>query len=194
MKIRNLLIGLGLSLSTLIGSTAAVADSKAEIDVSVKESLKQFYLLNPTHEELAKKAAGMLVFPRVTKGGVGIAGEYGEGVLQVKGETVTYYKISSASIGLTLGVAKHSEVIMFMTQDALDKFTASKGWSIGADTGVALVSKGAGSDYDSQTLKKAILGFVYGEKGLIADISLEGSKIDKLDKHHKGSAMNKERT
>ena len=123
-----------------------------------------------------------MVFPRVTKGGAGIAGEYGEGALQVNGKTVTYYKVSSASIGLTLGVAQHSEVIMFMTQESLDKFSTSKGWSIGADTGVALVSKGAGDDYDSQTLQKAILGFVYGEKGLIADLSLEGSKVVKIEK------------
>lgn len=182
MKFKTLSISVGIALCALFSSSPSFADSKAEIDVSVTESLRQFYLLNPTHEELARKAAGVLIFPRVTKGGAGIAGEYGEGALQVMGKTVTYYKVSSASIGLTLGVAKHSEVIMFMTKGALDKFVASKGWSIGADTGVALVSKGAGNDYDSQTLKKSILGFVYGEKGLIADLSLEGSKINKLDK------------
>jgi len=172
----------GIASLALFAAVPALADSKAEIDASVRESVHQFYKINPTHAELAKKAAGILVFPRVTKGGVGIAGEYGEGALQVGGKTVNYYNVSSASIGLTLGVAKHSEVIMFMTQESLDKFIASKGWSIGADTGVALISKGAGNDYDSQTLKKAILGFVYGEKGLIADLSLEGSKVNKIEK------------
>jgi len=172
----------GFALFALIAQTPAFADSKAEIDASVRESILQFNKLNPTHAELARKAAGILVFPRVTKGGVGIAGEYGEGALRLNGKTTSYYSVSSASIGLTLGVAKHSEVIMFMTQESLDKFIASKGWSIGADTGVALVSKGAGNDYDSQTLKKEILGFVYGEKGLIADLSLEGSKVNKIDK------------
>jgi len=172
----------GIAFIALAAASTAFADSKAEIDTSVRESIHQFNKLNPTHAELAKKAAGILVFPRVTKGGVGIAGEYGEGALRVNGQTVGYYSVSSASIGLTLGVAKHSEVIMFMTQESLDKFVASKGWSIGADTGVALISKGAGNDYDSQTLKKAILGFVYGEKGLIADLSLEGSKVNKIDK------------
>jgi len=71
---------------------------------------------------------------------------------------------------------------MFMTKDALDKFTQSKGWSIGADTQVALVKAGAGGAYDSQTLQKPILGFVFGEKGLIADLSLEGSKINSIDR------------
>jgi lipid-binding SYLF domain-containing protein len=85
----------------------------------------------------------VLVFPRVTKGGIGIGGEFGDGALQVNGKTVGYYSIGSASVGLTLGLAKHSEIIMFMTQDSLDKFTSSAGWSIGADAGITLVSGGA---------------------------------------------------
>jgi lipid-binding SYLF domain-containing protein len=111
---------------------------------------------------------------------VGIAGEYGEGALQVDGKIVGYYSVSSASIGLTIGAAKRSEVIVFTTQAALDKFTSSKGWSVGADAGVALISKGAGGDYDTQTLQKPVIGFVFGEKGLIADLSLEGSKINQI--------------
>lgn len=180
MKPSNLSAATGLAIFALFASAASFAASKAEIDASVSESLKQFHLLNPTHEQLENKAAGVLVFPRVTKGGAGIAGEYGEGVLQVKGKTVAYYSVASASIGLTLGAAKRSENILFMTQESLDKFTNSKGWSIGADTGIALVTKGAGGDYDSKTLQKPILGFVFGEKGLMADLSLEGSKINKI--------------
>ena len=182
MKLSNPLAVTGLAIIALFASMASFADSKAEIDTRVGEALKQFYALHANNESLAGKAAGMLVFPRVTKGGVGVAGEYGEGVLRVKGRTVGYYSVTSASIGLTLGVAKRSEIIMFMTRESLDKFTNSKGWSIGADTGIAVVSKGAGGDYDSKTLQKPILGFVFGEKGLMADLSLEGSKINKIEK------------
>lgn len=113
---------------------------------------------------------------------MGVAGEYGEGALRIDGKTVGYYSVSSASIGLTIGAAKRSEIIVFTTQDSLDKFMSSKGWSVGADTGVAVISKGAGGGYDTQTLKKPVVGFVFGEKGLIADLSLEGSKINKLDR------------
>ncbi|HEX2585729.1 MAG TPA: lipid-binding SYLF domain-containing protein [Steroidobacteraceae bacterium] len=169
------------SLSLCI-SAAAVADTKAEIDAHVNESLKQFHALNSNNQSLENKAAGVLIFPSVTKGGVGIAGEYGEGVLKVKGKTVGYYSVTSASVGLTIGVGTRSEILMFNTQAALNNFTSSKGWSIGADAGVAVLSKGGGGDYDTQTLQKPIVGFVYGEKGLIADLSLEGSKINKLDK------------
>ncbi len=157
MKAKNLYAATGLSLIAIFASAACIAASKAEIDAGVSTALKNWEAINPNHTELASKAAGMLVFPSITKGGVGIAGEYGEGVLRVNDQTVHYYSVSSASVGLTLGVAKHSEIILFMTHAALDKFTNSKGWSIGADTGVALVKTGAGGKYDSETLKKPSL-------------------------------------
>lgn len=182
MKWKNPLALIGLMMLSLFAGTTAFAASKGEIDASVSKALKQFYALNAKNKELADKAAGMLVFPSITKGGAGIAGEYGEGVLQVKGMTVDYYNIGSASIGLTLGVASRSEIVMFMTQETLDKFKDSKGWKIGVDAGVAIVSMGAGGQYDTKTLQQPILGFVFGEKGLIGDLSLEGSKISKMDK------------
>lgn len=182
MKTVRSWIAASVAIVALCVSAMSFADSKAEIDASVNEALMQFTKLNPAHDKLVQNAAGMLVFPRITKGGVGVSGAYGEGVLRVNGKTVDYYSVTSASIGLTLGIAKHSEIIMFNTQAALDKFINSEGWSIGADTGVALASQGAGGSYDSQTLQKPIVGFVFGEKGLIADLSLDGSKINKLDK------------
>ncbi|MEP6885592.1 MAG: YSC84-related protein [Gammaproteobacteria bacterium] len=182
MKARSLYAATGVAIIALFAATASLAASKAEIDASVSTALKNFHALNPVHKELQTKAAGILVFPRVTKGGVGVAGEYGEGVLRVNHKTVGYYSMASASIGLTLGIAKHSEIIMFMTQEALDEFLNSKGWSIGADTAIALVKVGAGGNYDTQTLQKPILGFVFGEKGLLADLSLEGEKINSIDR------------
>jgi lipid-binding SYLF domain-containing protein len=173
----------GLALIALFaGASATFAASKAEIDASVATAITRFNALNPSHRELEHKAAGILIFPRVTKGGAGIAGEYGEGALRVNHQTVGYYSLSSASVGLTLGVAKHSEILMFMTQEALDKFMNSKGWSVGADTGVALVKVGAGGQYDNETLSKPILGFVFGVKGLIGDLSFEGTKINSIER------------
>jgi len=181
MKLTNLLAAAGLAIVTVFASATSLAATQAEIDASVSDTLARFNTLNPNHEALLRKAAGVLVFPRVTKAGAGVAGEHGQGVLQVKGRTVGYYSVASASVGLTLGVAKHSEIIVFMTQDSLDKFVNSRGWSVGADAGIAVV-KGAAGDYDTQTLQRPILGFVFGEKGLIADVSLEGSKINRIEK------------
>jgi len=115
------------------------------------------------------------VFPSITKAGVGVGGEHGDGALLENGKTVGYYSTSGASIGLTLGVSRHSEVILFNTAEARDKFLKSANWSIGADTSVAVVKKGAGGTYDSGTLKKPVLAFVFGEKGLMGDASLQGA-------------------
>jgi lipid-binding SYLF domain-containing protein len=165
----------------LTSSAASFAASETQIDTRVSETLLYFNSINPENRVLSDKAAGVLVFPRVTKGGVGVAGEFGEGVLQVNGKTVGYYSVGAASVGLTLGLAKHSEIIMFMTQDSLNRFTSSNGWSIGADAGITVVSGGASGTYDTQTQQKPILGFVFAEKGLIGDLSFEGSKISKIN-------------
>jgi lipid-binding SYLF domain-containing protein len=164
----------------LSAAGTALATTKAEINSGVVATLTDFHAINPSYKALGNKSAGMLVFPSVTKGGLGVAGEFGEGVLQVDGKTVGYYSVGSGSVGLTAGVAKHSEIIMFMTKESLDKFTRSEGWSIGADAGITVVSKGASGEYDSKTQQKPILGFVFAEKGLIGDLSLEGSKISKI--------------
>ena len=169
-----------LTMLVLMVSLPTFARTKAQIDASADRALTHFYKLKLKHKELADKAAGILVFGRVTKGGAGVAGEFGEGALRVNGATVGYYSVASASVGLTLGVARHSEVILFMTQDALEKFRASQDWSVGADTSFAVVSKGSGGQYDSATLNKPILGFIFGEKGLIGDLSFEGTKITKI--------------
>lgn len=179
MKIRALTAATGLILG-LFTSAPALGATKAELEASANKALAHFYTLGSMNKELAGKAAGILIFPTVTKAGAGVAGEYGEGVLHVKGKTVNYYSVTSASVGLTLGVGTHSEMIMFMTQEALDKFTKSNGWSVGADAAVALVTQGAGGEYDTATLGKPILGFVFSQKGLIGDLSLEGAKVTKI--------------
>jgi len=180
MKINRVLITTGLTIFGLAATGAALAVSKADIDQRVTTALGQFEAMNPANKSLGHKSAGMLVFPLVTKGGVGVAAEYGEGVLQVDGKTVGYYSVGAASVGLTLGVAQHSEIIMFMTKDSLNKFTATKGWSIGADAGITVVSAGANGEYDSKIEQKPILGFKFADKGLLGDLSLEGEKISQI--------------
>jgi lipid-binding SYLF domain-containing protein len=180
MQMKSLMAVAALSVAGLLAAVPTWAHTKAEIDRSAGRALKQFYALNPANRDLVGKAAGVLIFGHVTKGGVGVGGEFGEGVLRVQGQTVGYYSVASASIGLTLGVAKHREIILFMTQGALDHFTKSEGWSAGGDSAIALVSQGAGGQYDATALGKPILGFVFGEKGLIGDLSLEGTKITKI--------------
>jgi lipid-binding SYLF domain-containing protein len=179
---KNVLISMiGLLVLTLGASIAARAESKQEIDVSVSDTLRRFTNANPAHAELLRKAVGVLVFPRITKAGAGIGGEHGDGALLKGGATADYYSLTSASVGLTLGAGQRSQILLFMTHEALSKFEASHSYSLGVDAQVAVVSQGAGGAYDTETLKKPILGFVFDEKGLIGDISLSGSKIKRIE-------------
>jgi len=174
MKLMAVLIAAGICSSAV----AAVKDS--DLQLRVQATLDNFYSQNPSHHELVDKAAGVLVFPEITKAGVGIGGERGRGALLVNGNEVGRYEIKGASVGATLGYAGRAELILFMTQEARDKFERSKGWTIGADVGVAVASKGAGGQYDTQTLQKPILAFVLNEHGLIADVSLQGEKVTRV--------------
>jgi lipid-binding SYLF domain-containing protein len=180
MNFKLLVAATAMTCGALLASPVCFAFTKVQLNSSADQTIRHFDALNPADKALYHKAAGVLIFSRVTKGGAGVGGEFGEGVLRVKGRSVDYYSIGSASVGLTLGVGRHSEIIMFMTQESLDKFTASDGWSVGADAAVALVAQGAAGQYDAASLDKPILGFVFGEKGLLGDLSIEGSKISKI--------------
>ena len=183
MKARSLMFRVSMAgsavLIALIGTVALALDTAA-LDKQVAGTLDRFYALSDNNKQLVQKAAAVLVFPTITKAGIGVGGEHGDGALLENGKTVGYYSISGASIGLTLGVARHSNVILFNTPEARDKFVNSHDWSIGADASVAVVKKGAGGTYDTQTLQKPVLSFVFGEKGLMGDASLKGAKISKI--------------
>jgi lipid-binding SYLF domain-containing protein len=167
--------GLAATLSAL-----ALGASMADIDAGATQTLDHFTSQSEQHRDLAQKASAILVFPRITKAGVGVGGEFGEGVLQVGGRNVGYYKVTGGSIGATLGAARYHEVILFMTDAARDHFMNSRDWSVGADANVAVVRKGAGGEYDTETLRKPVLAFVFSEKGLLGDVSLQGAKISKV--------------
>ena len=158
------------------------AASKDEIDAEVKEAVAAFYKHTSAGKELAGKAAGMLVFPSVVKAGIGIGGEYGEGALLIKDNPVAYYNVASASIGFQLGAQARSQIILFMTDKALADFRNSDGWKAGVDGSVALATLGAGGAIDSETAKSPIIGFIFSNKGLMYNLTFEGSKITKLDK------------
>ena len=176
-------ISIGTATVLALIGTVALAVDTAAIDTQVSATLDKFYALSSQNKALAEKAAAVLVFPDITKGGIGIGGEHGNGALQENGKTVGYYSISGASIGLTLGLSHHSQVILFNTPQARDKFLKGGDWSIGADTSVAVMKKGAGGEYDAQSLSKPINVFVFGERGLMGDASLGGAKISKIKQY-----------
>jgi len=181
MKSRLIQLVWGGALALLVAANAWAA-SKEEINAEVREAVQNFYKHTSAGKELSQKAAGMLVFPSVFKAGIGIGGEYGEGALLIGGKTAAYYNIASASIGFQLGAQARSMIILFMTENALAKFRGSDGWKAGVDGSVALATLGAGGAIDTETAKKPIIGFIFSNKGLMYNLTFEGSKITKLDK------------
>ena len=122
------------------------------------------------------------MFPRVIKVGIGLGGETGEGALLVQGENAGYYRTASGSIGFQLGAQAKSIVIAFMTPESLEKFRNSAGWKVGVDGSVALIDIGAGKAIDTTSINDPVVGFVFGSKGLMYNLTLEGSKITRIDK------------
>lgn len=167
----------------LVSSTGALTASTAKsIDAKVDAALGRFRKEVKGAEELLHAAKGVLVFAGVIKAGIGIGGEHGEGALRIAGKTVDYYSITSASIGLQFGAQKKDVILVFMEGQALTKFRESKGWKAGVDGSVALIDIGAGRSLDTTNINHPIVGFVVGQKGLMYNLTLEGSKISKLDK------------
>jgi lipid-binding SYLF domain-containing protein len=162
--------------------TALAVDSAAVVDAKVDDAIKNFDREVNGSEVFLGQAAGYLVFPRVIKVGIGFGGETGDGALRVGGKTTGYYRTSAGSFGLQLGAQAKSIVIAFMTKESLDKFVNSSGWKVGVDGSVALIDLGAGKTIDSQNIKDPVVGFIFGAKGLMYNLTLEGSKIAKVER------------
>jgi len=167
-------------LCILFISNGVHTASKAEIDSDVQFALTAFYNLTPGNKELASKAAGVLVFPSIMKAGFLVGGDYGEGALQVAGKTVDYYSTAAISFGLQLGAQSRSEVILFMDKDALENFRMHDGWAAGIDGSVAVIDSGAGKGVDTETFKDPVIAVIFSNKGLMGNLSLEGSKFSKI--------------
>ena len=166
----------------VIPATALAVDSAAVVDAKVNDAIANFKREVKGADVFLGQAAGYLVFPRVIKVGIGIGGETGDGALRVRGKTAGYYRTSAGSFGFQLGAQAKSIVIAFMTKEALDKFVNSSGWKVGVDGSVALIDLGAGKAIDSQNIKDPVVGFVFGAKGLMYNLTLEGTNIAKVER------------
>lgn len=158
------------------------AASAAEIDIRSDAALKRFTQEVEGGSEFLNKARGVLVFPRIIKAGAIVGGEYGEGALRIKQKTVQYYSTASASLGFQLGAQSKSLVLVFLTEKALEDFRKSDGWKAGVDGSVALIKWGAGEDINTVDIKDPIVGFVFSNKGLMYNLTIEGSKFSKIER------------
>jgi len=175
-----LLVG-ALIAGSLVPEVSRAATAR-EIDVSVDVALERFTKEVQGSKELLSIAKGVLVFPSVYKAGFLVGGEYGEGALRIGGKTVDYYSTAAASLGLQLGAQAKTIILVFIQQDALSRFRSSEGWKVGVDGSVALLNVGVGGAIDTETIKDPIVGFVFGQKGLMYNLTLEGAKITRIQK------------
>lgn len=163
------------------GAPGLSPDVKRGIDTGYRETMDRLYQTTPGSRELVAKARGVLVFPRVIAAGLVVGGEYGQGVLRVNGAPDGYYRTTTGSIGWQIGAQSRALVFLFMTQDALDKFRNSNGWAGGVDASVALLKAGANGAVDVNAAGAQTVAFVMTNAGLMANLSLEGTKITRID-------------
>ena len=180
LRINSLLriVAMTALLALAAGCVTPAGSLNREADGAVQEFRNQ---VNGA-DVFLNQAAGYLVFPKVYKAGVGVGGETGEGVLRVGGSVVDYYRLAAGSVGFQLGAQAKSIVIVFMTRDSLNRFRNSDGWRVGVDGSVALIDIGAGKTIDSDNVRDPIVGFIYGSKGLMYNLTLEGTKFTKIER------------
>ncbi|MDN0074939.1 YSC84-related protein [Crenobacter sp. SG2303] len=181
-----ILTALALSATSLLGCTTtshqgAASGTRREIDAGVDNALSRLYSNVGGSRELVGKARGVLVFPSVVAAGLMVGGEYGTGSLREGGRTTGYYSTTSGSFGLQIGAQSKTVMFLFMNQAALNKFKSSSGWTAGVDASVAVLKVGANGKVDTSTATQPIIGFVMTNAGLMADLTLEGTKVSKLD-------------
>ncbi len=167
-------------VATPNSSFAASAAAK-KIDSEAIKALADLYAKSPKAKELGKKAKGILIFPGIVKGGLIVGGLYGDGVLRKNGKTVGYYNTAAVSYGLQAGIQKYGYAMFFMTEPAMKYLNKSKGWEVGGAPNLVVVDKGIAGSLSTTTLKKNIYVFYFNQKGLMAGLGLQGTKITKID-------------
>ena len=166
--------------ATMPRSRAGATSSRTSIDAQIDATLSKLYNAVPDSREMVAKSKGVLVFPSVVGGSLGVGAEYGRGALRVGNRTQAYYSTTAGSIGFQAGAHSRAVIYLFTTQEALDKFRNSKGWTAGADASVAAATMGANGRIDTNTMRQPVVGFVLTNLGLEAGVSLQGSKISEI--------------
>ncbi len=182
-KFRSLISTLTIAAAaafTLMPESSS-AGTAAEIDSNVDKALASLYGQMPDAKELGEASKGILVFPRIVKGGlIFIGGAGGEGALRVNGKTNGYYGSVAVSYGLQLGVQWFGYAMFFRTDTAHAYLDSSDGWEVGTAPSVVMVDKGAAMGFSSSSLKDDIYVFFFDQKGLMAGLGLQGTKITKI--------------
>lgn len=182
LRLASLALVLAVLIMSPMNPGPAAAATAAEINRDVNSALQKLYARRPEAKMLAKKAKGILVFPHIVKAGFVVGGQFGEGSLRIKGKTVGYYNTVQASYGLQAGAQSYGYALFIMTESALNYLKKTSGWEIGVGPSVVVVDEGMGKNLTTTTLRDDIYGFVFDQKGLMAGLGLQGTKITRIEK------------
>lgn len=161
-------------------SQQAVAASAEDLNKDAAQALQTLYKTNPTAESLSKKAKAILIFPKMIKAGLVFGGAYGEGVLSKDGKFGDYYNSVTASFGWQAGAESYGYVVFLMSDKAVKYLNDSKGWEFGVGPTVVVVNEGIAKNLSTTTLKNDAYAFIFDQQGLMASLSLEGTKISRI--------------
>lgn len=184
MKSRSLgayAMSIATAIILLLSTLTATADTAGEIDRDANNAIQKLHASSPAAKELSKVAKGILVFPKVIKGGLIVGGQYGEGALRVGGKTTGYYKTVAASYGLQAGAQTFGYAMFLMTDDALKYLKESDGWEVGVGPSVVVVDEGMAKSFTTTTAKDDIYVFFFDQEGLMAGLGIQGSKISRIN-------------
>jgi lipid-binding SYLF domain-containing protein len=161
-------------------SKYSMKHSASQIDVDVDEALNKLYIVSPAAKDMSMIAKGILVFPAIVKGGFVVGGAYGEGALRQGNKTVGYYNSVAASYGLQAGAQKFGYALVFMDEASMDYLTRSDGWEIGVGPSIVVVDEGVARALTSTTAREGVYAFFFDQKGLMAGLGIQGSKITQI--------------
>jgi lipid-binding SYLF domain-containing protein len=174
------LLGLALAFGIVAAPTRSEAASRKEMEISAREALIALYKTAPSAAVLAEKAKGILVFPGITKGGFIVGGQYGEGTLFVNDQVSGFYNTAAASFGLQAGVQKFGYAMFFMNDSDMKYLKKSEGWEIGVGPSITIVDAGIARSLSSTTAREGVYAFFFEQKGLMAGLGLQGTKISEI--------------
>jgi lipid-binding SYLF domain-containing protein len=175
---RQTLVAISIALVAPFSIPAAAhAASAQELSDQGQAALATLYSGNKKAADLGKRAKAVLVFPSVTKAGLIVGGQGGEGVLMIDGQPSSFYRISAASVGYQVGAQRFSYALFFTNDAAIDHLRKSDGWAVGTGPSLVLVDAGVAKSLNTMTLQKDVYAMSFGQKGLMAGTGLEGSKI-----------------
>jgi lipid-binding SYLF domain-containing protein len=167
--------------TTTSGATGDPAARRQAIDAAADSALSRLYQQAGGSQELVASARGVLIFPTFVSAGFIVGGASGQGVLRKGGKSTGYYRMTEASVGLLAGAQSQAVFILFMTDGALSRFEASRGWTAGVDGSISLLTVGADARVTTQTAQQEIIGFVLTNSGLMGSLSMNGNRITPLE-------------